>query len=71
MPQDRPRQPSPCDVLGARPGASDRDITRACRRLARAWPGRGDAGRVSAEVRLVLLAEPVRAFRRDDGNWPW
>jgi len=139
MPEDRPRQPSPYDVLGVRPDASDRDITRAYRRLARAWhpdtrpagagatarfqavsdayellsdpaqravyderqrhrpvtrqhrlpgpamwagpvrveplpgdsrPGRAGAGRASAEVRLVILAELARAFRRDDRNWP-
>ena len=73
MPEDRPRQPSPYDVLGVRPDASDRDITRAYRRLARAWhpdarpAGAGAAGRFQAvSDAYELLSDPAQRAAYDE-----
>jgi curved DNA-binding protein CbpA len=73
MPADHPQEPSLYDVLQVRADSSSRDITRAYRRLARAWhpdARPADAG-AAARFQAVsdayeLLSDPARRAAYDE-----
>lgn len=72
MPGDLPREPDPYEVLELRADASSRDITRAYRRLARAWHPDTRPGEAGAAARFQavsdayeLLSDPARRATYD------
>jgi curved DNA-binding protein CbpA len=73
MPGDLPHESTPYDVLEVRADASSRDITRAYRRLARAWHPDAQPVDAGAPARFQavsdayeLLSDPVRRAAYDE-----
>jgi len=73
MPGDLPHESTPYDVLEVRADASSRDITRAYRRLARAWHPDAQPVDAAAPARFQavsdayeLLSDPVRRAAYDE-----